>query len=230
MNISKAFFLMVLPAVTSPVFADVSAAITLVSDYRFRAITQTEEDPALQAQIDWNTDSGLYAGAFISNVDYGSDSNIELDVRLGFSRAISDDWAFDVGLVRYNYLPDGDDQDFNEYFAGLTYKNWSLTYWYTDDWANSGPKAQYVEANTSFPLPRDFSLNLHAGYAYGDMWEDIEYTDYYVEVAKAVGDWAFSLRWEDSSGKLKKYADCKDYCDGRIVALVSYQFPLGKNP
>lgn len=203
----------------------------MVSDYRFRAITQTSEKPAVQASLDWNTDSGFYVGAWGSQIKYeGGDTDFELDTRAGFSKAISENWAVDFGVVRYNYFPRGTDNfDFNEYYAGMSFKNTSLTFWYADDWANSGIAGKYIEANTSFPLPRDFSFNVHAGYSWGDYWEeyDADYVDYYVELSKPIGNWSLSLRWEDSSAKLKRSLDCKDFCDGQVVAILSYNFPIG---
>ena len=55
--------------------AEVSSTITVASDYDFRGITQTARDPALQASLDWAAESGLYVGAWASNVDFG-DSDI----------------------------------------------------------------------------------------------------------------------------------------------------------
>ncbi len=62
--------------------AQVSGTVTAVSDYSFRAISLTSLDPALQGSIDWAHDSGFYAGAWASNIDYGPgvDGDIELDL------------------------------------------------------------------------------------------------------------------------------------------------------
>ena len=48
-----------------------SATVTAVSDYLFNGVSQTQEDPALQASFDWADDSGIYAGVWGSNVDFG---------------------------------------------------------------------------------------------------------------------------------------------------------------
>ena len=50
--------------------AEVSSTITLATDYDFRGITQTARDPALQASLDWSSESGFYLGAWVSNVDF----------------------------------------------------------------------------------------------------------------------------------------------------------------
>ncbi|MCL1090591.1 TorF family putative porin [Shewanella profunda] len=50
--------------------AEVTGEISLTNDYRFRGVSQTAGDPALQAGIDWGFDSGLSVGAWASNVDF----------------------------------------------------------------------------------------------------------------------------------------------------------------
>ncbi|MEJ2521643.1 MAG: TorF family putative porin, partial [Gammaproteobacteria bacterium] len=50
--------------------AGVSATVTATTDYVFRGITQSAEDPALQGSLDYEADSGFYVGAWASNVDF----------------------------------------------------------------------------------------------------------------------------------------------------------------
>src|SRR3954453_1779900 len=58
-----------------------SSTWTATNDYDFRGTTQSAKDPALQASLDYAHDSGWYAGAWASNVDFGtSDPDLELDV------------------------------------------------------------------------------------------------------------------------------------------------------
>lgn len=45
--------------------------LTLASDYRTRGISQTQNDPAVQAGVTLAHSSGLYLGAWSSNVDFG---------------------------------------------------------------------------------------------------------------------------------------------------------------
>ena len=51
--------------------AELSATVTATTDYDFRGITQTAQDPAIQGSIDLATDPGFYAGVWASNVDFG---------------------------------------------------------------------------------------------------------------------------------------------------------------
>ncbi|MNO03014.1 putative bacterial protein [compost metagenome] len=48
-------------------------SLTAASDYRSRGISQTLGDPALQFGATLQHSSGLYLGAWTSNVDFGYD-------------------------------------------------------------------------------------------------------------------------------------------------------------
>lgn len=59
--------------------------VTLVSEYSFRGVAQSDEGPALQGGVDWSHDSGFYIGSWASTVDFndGDEANIELDIFAG---------------------------------------------------------------------------------------------------------------------------------------------------
>ena len=61
--------------------AELSSTWTLTSDYVFRGVSQTAEDPALQGSIDYEGESGGYVGLWGSNVDFDNccDEDIELN-------------------------------------------------------------------------------------------------------------------------------------------------------
>jgi uncharacterized protein (TIGR02001 family) len=50
--------------------AEISANVTLATDYTFRGISQTGERGALQGGFDWAGESGIYTGIWASNVDF----------------------------------------------------------------------------------------------------------------------------------------------------------------
>ena len=54
-----------------------SANVALSTDYRFRGISQTTEDPALSGGFDYSyTPFGFYAGVWASNLDFGEDTSV----------------------------------------------------------------------------------------------------------------------------------------------------------
>lgn len=64
---------------------DFSANIGVVSDYRFRGLSYSDRDPAIQGGIDVSHKSGLFAGTWASSIaDYGG-ANVELDFYGGYA-------------------------------------------------------------------------------------------------------------------------------------------------
>ncbi|MBN8486054.1 MAG: hypothetical protein J0L50_14920 [Sphingomonadales bacterium] len=115
----------------TPAFADetdppaevtVTGNVALVTDYRFRGISLSAGDPAVQGAININHSSGLYAGAWASSLEdsavYGS---MELDLYVGWTGPVADGLTADVGLLYYVY-PNGNVGDANvfEPYASLT--------------------------------------------------------------------------------------------------------------
>ena len=103
-----------------------SGSAALTSDYRFRGITQTENDPAVQAGFTLSHTSGLYVGVWGSNVNFGTpDPHVELDPFLGYSTELSGFAAkpiLDVGVWYYNY-PSASDLNWVELYGKLTFKD-----------------------------------------------------------------------------------------------------------
>ena len=81
--------------------------IGLVTDYRFRGISQSRRMPALQGGVDFTHGSGLYVGLWASTVriirDAGGDGYVELDIYGGYRGKIGESFAYDVGVLRYQY-------------------------------------------------------------------------------------------------------------------------------
>lgn len=82
----------------------ISAEGKVTSDYRFRGISQTNGDPALQAYGTLEHDSGFYVRGFVSTLsDDLRPGEIELSGDVGYTREILPATDIDVGLQVYGY-------------------------------------------------------------------------------------------------------------------------------
>ena len=104
-----------LATVPLPSVAEISGNVALTTDYRFRGISQTTSDPAVQGGFDWSHDSGFYLGTWGSNVEFAG--SLELDYYGGFANNINDNIAYDVGFIYYDY-PGGDLGGINTFNGG----------------------------------------------------------------------------------------------------------------
>jgi uncharacterized protein (TIGR02001 family) len=227
--------------------AEVSSTITIASDYDFRGITQTARDPAFQASLDWSGESGLYAGLWASNIDFGDSSadNVEVDLIAGYAGSFTEDLGYDLGGTYYKYLgSDNNDAsiDYYEVYAGLSYQGVSGKVWFSPDFGNAGDSAWYVEGNGDFPVGAGINLVLHVGYNAGNYWKNDdngvrEFFDYSAGVTRSFGHFDVALKYIDGSDL--KELDCSRSgveCDdnvfsseGKIFVSVATTFPWAKD-
>lgn len=113
---------------------------TLVSDYRFRGISQTYKLPAVQAGFDYAHSSGFYLGTWASSVSgnqYPNGAGLEWDLYGGYKGTISGDLGFDVGVLEYYYPganfnnPQQTKTNNTELYGALTYRWFTAKYSYT---------------------------------------------------------------------------------------------------
>ncbi|MGZ3682793.1 MAG: TorF family putative porin [Bdellovibrionota bacterium] len=96
---------------------EVSANIIFASDYLSRGLTQTAHKPALQGGLDWEHPTGIFLGAWASNVSLpdATESNLEFDSSAGYA------FVFGKGFeesLSVHYVT---------YFSATTRANWAFT-------------------------------------------------------------------------------------------------------
>jgi uncharacterized protein (TIGR02001 family) len=184
--------------------------LTVASDYRFRGITQTFRQPAVQGGFDYAHSSGFYAGNWNSNVSgnsYNNGAGLEMDVYAGYKFEPVKDVTADVGALYYYYPGSsvgatGVKYNNGEiYFAGA-YKWFSAKYSYgvTDFFglnattaanyagtaltANGGSKGSgYLDLNANFEIADKTTLTVHAGRQDVKNYGALNYNDYKIGIA-----------------------------------------------
>ena len=114
---------------------------TLVSDYRFRGISQTYKLPAIQAGFDYAHSSGFYLGTWASSVSansYPNGAGLEWDLYGGYKGTLPGDVGFDVGFLEYYYPgahynnpPTNTKTNNTELYGALSYQ------WFTAKYSHS---------------------------------------------------------------------------------------------
>ena len=168
----------------------------VVSDYRYRGISQSRLQPALQGGVDYTDKSGFYVGAWGSTIkwikDAGGDANVELDLYGGYKGAVGD-VAYDVGFLRYEYpsnkLPVS--ANTNEVYGAVTYGLFTAKYSHAISnlfgFADS-KNSYYVDLSANLDLGSGYSLTPHVGYQSVKNNADYSYTDYAVTLGKDLGN------------------------------------------
>ena len=184
--------------------SSLSYNIGVVSDYRYRGISQSGRDPALQGGIDYADKSGFYVGTWASTIKWIKDSSfppvsakgpVEVDIYGGYKGAINDQFSYDVGGLYYWYAGNsyknitGANANTFEIYGAITYSVATLKYSHsltnlfgTPDSHGSG----YLDLTLNFDLGNGWSLAPHVGHQRIAHW--YSYTDYSLTVSKDFGD------------------------------------------
>ena len=170
----------------------------VVSEYRYRGISQSRLNPALQGGVDYTDKSGFYVGTWASTIQWIKDANgdapVELDLYGGYKGAVGD-LAYDVGFLRYEYSRNNlnPSANTNEVYGAVTYGLFTAKYSHAtsnlfgfSDSKNSG----YLDLSATVDLGDGYSLVPHLGHqsVKGAGNSKYSYTDYALTLAKDLGN------------------------------------------
>ena len=105
----------------------VSGNVAMTSDYRFRGVSLSAGDFAIQGGVDLAHESGFYLGTWASSIQGGTPyGEVELDVYGGWTGDVAEGVTVDVGLLYYIYPTTDDplgldpDTDYFEPYASIS--------------------------------------------------------------------------------------------------------------
>lgn len=215
--------------ITPLVQAEITGEVSVTNDYRLRGISQTAGEVAVQAGLNYSADNGFFAGIWGSNVDRESyDSDVEIDLYVGYFGALSDELEYDVALSYYTYPGQDESSRFLEANVGLYFAGFHFAQWYTNDYANFDVSQHYSELNYSYEIAENWSLDAHLGYNYGDGseldWGE-DYLDYSIGVSTELAGVGLSLAWLDTNlSDINIIKDGPWQSDGTLLFTASYGF------
>lgn len=226
-----------IPAQAIPLSDSLELTLTAeaVSDYRSRGQSQTLGDPALQASATLAHDSGLYLGAWASNVDFGNDlkTRLEVDYYAGYFWQIHDEVSLDLGYVKYAYSKEGQ-LNYAESYAILSAYGVQLGHQYASDYAGDQAYSwSYLGYETS--LPADIGLALRYGLV--DYKDEVlvsssgntrsTYNEWEVKLTKDLLGATWGIAYVDtdmSKAECDNFLGYDDLCEATAVASVSKSF------
>lgn len=222
----------------------ISANAAITTDYTFRGISQTDENPAIQGGFDGSYSLNvvdLYAGVWASNVDFndGDEASTEFDFYGGFTGKMpfAEDLTWNLGVIYFMY-PGADSDlnyDFIEGYVGLGYafSQMALTpeigvkVSYTDDYFAGSGEGIYVDGVGSLSLPYDFGLGFHYGYQSideEDAFGTPSYSDWSLSLSKEVLGLDLSIAYVDTDIEKDECFAGTSLCEARAVFTVSKSF------
>ncbi|MES2103905.1 MAG: TorF family putative porin [Pseudomonadota bacterium] len=187
---------------------EVSFNIGVASEYRYRGISQSRLDPAVQGGADYtHNPSGFYAGTWLSSIkwtkDAGGSGDVEWDIYGGKRGEIVKDVSYDVGVLSYIYpsnglnkVPGFADANTTEIYGQLGYGPAYIKYSHAVtnlfgfvDSKNSG----YLDIGANIDMGEGYTLGLHAGHQKIRSNSAADYTDWKLGVTKEFFGVSFNL-------------------------------------
>jgi uncharacterized protein (TIGR02001 family) len=209
--------------------AQFSSTWTAVSDYDFRGWSQSAKDPAIQASADYAfADTGFSVGAWASNVDFGNDADIELDLYANYVGEINDTFSWTAGLTYYMYPGSDDVGEYPEVYVGFNAGAFSFKQWYADDLFDLGDSGLYSEGNYTVSINDAVSLAFHLGYSWGDAWDAEEIVDYALQVNWAVNNFTLFAKFTGTDADLFEITGDEGNNEPRFLVGVSTTLPWGE--
>ncbi|MES2071303.1 MAG: TorF family putative porin [Pseudomonadota bacterium] len=176
---------------------EVSFNAALTSDYRYRGISQTRLQPALQGGADYtHNPSGFYAGTWLSTIkwtkDAGGSGDIEWDIYAGKRGEITKDVSYDIGVLSYVYPSNGlptsanTTEVYGQLGYGPVYAKYSHAVTNLFGFADS-KHSGYLDLGANVEVASGLTLNLHVGRQKVKNTEFYSYTDWKVGLTKDFG-------------------------------------------
>lgn len=192
------------------------------TDYVFRGISQTDEDPSVFGGVDATMGIG-YAGVWVSNVDYNDSTDAEFDIYAGVAPTLGA-VSLDLGVLYYGYVdaPSGADLDYVELQAKASIPLGPATLgtglYYVPDSYGHIDTSMYYEINGEFSATDKLSFSAALGRQTFDGAGD--YTTWNVGAGYALTDnLGLDLRYHDTD----KHSLGKTY-DSRVVLSAKVTF------
>lgn len=209
----KLFLALMLAVGFATAQAQVTGDLDVMSDYRFRGISQTQNGPGVAGKIAYDDPTGLYIAGRLRSVSadvFHGSSGAEADVFAGWRKDVYKGLIVDVGSYNYFYpratspVDTGSNYDTYEGYLGLAYGPVSVKYSRTLGNGYFGTaNAQgtgYYQADVNYPIAGSkFSLLGHAGHTNIANSANLNYTDYNFGVGYNLVGWQIAAKYYTNS-------------------------------
>lgn len=202
----------VLLSQASIAYGEIHGTITGTTNYIWRMYSKSNQEPAIQGNLEYQHSSGFFAGTYVSSfnigksevredIDFSDQARAEIIPYLGWNFKPADNWALDAQYSRYIY--DGKIYEFsggyNDFSLFLHYKELlSSQVSFIDDFYGMGNFALNYEITGRYPITDYLELSSTFGYA---QTKYVTFADYPYWNAGFTGYYkflAFDLRYHDA--------------------------------
>jgi len=204
----------------APEPSPVTANVTVTNDYRYRGITQSNYQPAVQGGFDYAHESGFYIGNWNSSINWVSNATnnqtrapIEMDFYGGFKKElIGEGFASDFGVLQYFYPQSG-----GNYNGAMLNPN--TTELYAAQNFTFGPVTGFVKVN--YALTNIFGIPKSTGSFYPDLTANYDTGIWGITLNGHIG-YQYVAGQPGNSGGVYQTANNISYTDFKLGATKDF--------
>jgi uncharacterized protein (TIGR02001 family) len=216
----------------------ISANVLLATEYLYRGLTQTNEDPAIQGGFDYAHASGFYIGTWASSLEFNPSTSNAASLELNYYAGYGFDLAglsYDLGYLYYHYTGQNEDAGGGDYdfweiygsvgkeFGGSLAPSVSVGFAWSPDFYGEDDDGIYVNGSFGLSLPAGISPYFNIGYqdVSGDKTTPagFDYWHYAIGASKDVGPLTLDISWNDAD----------NYCSGNQDACEAVVFSVSSS-
>lgn len=196
-------------------------SLSILSDYLLDGVSQSNSEPALQAQGIYEFDSGIFAGLWASSIDLGPEipADIELSYMAGYSKALTQSIQLELGLSRTQYIKNSlyDLVFLEAYATAQIAENFSVSYAFSE---GSALFAQSRRVRLSYERSLSSSSFLNLGATYVNDQEYIGQRQHYkIGYSKEFGNSMLELNYQTTD--IESEFDFQDRASGRFAIVLT---------
>ena len=217
-----------------------SAGVALTSNYVYRGITLTDNDPAIQGTLEYELQTGLlgtsvYIGTFGSNTKLAGDTDtahVEIDALFGIRGDIGDTGlSWDLGGAFYSYpgTPRRDNFDYWEIPLRLKYKpvevvELQLFNAYSPEYQFNTGTANYTSGLVTVDVPNGYvGWQLFGGVGYQYVDKSASGTDWTFGTTVTIKGVYLTVAYTDTNYHARECGG-NNQCDAKAVFTVGAAF------
>lgn len=209
-------------------------SVSLSSEYILNGLSQTYDEPSVRVALDFEHQSGFFAGGVLANVGYLAEAPFETprDTQASLYAGFlwrRNQWMTNLTASTYRYPGIQRSYDYTQAAASVSFRDrYFFAVSRSNDYLSIYDSVELYRAGIAMPLPRNLEFGINAGRFRADGFFGTSYSFWDVGVSRPMGRFALDLRYHDNT--YRRYSLFGNDASDLWVLSMTYVFlPLNAN-
>jgi uncharacterized protein (TIGR02001 family) len=221
------------PARAQPQPDALHGSVSLSSDYVLNGLAQTYDRPSVRVSVDFEHDSGFFAGGSLANVDYEAEDQFrtprdtQLNVYTGYVWR-RNQWMTNLTLSHYRYPGIERRYDYTQATANVSFRGrYFLAVSRASEFLSIYDNADIYRAGAALPWIGGLEMGVNAGRLRSRGFVDTSYTFWDIGLSRPLGRFALDLRYHDNTYEQSSLLG-NDAQDLWVLSMSYALVPIGR--